>query len=145
MKFKKIPVFIALFVSMGQMAQAQDKIVKVADFGAILNDGKCDIAAIKRALDYAKTVKAEQLLFDAGTYDLFVGDARKNTAIDVQLLDGFTMMGATDAQGQPATTFLRHYEFKNALYARPILHVNKSANFRLQNFIFDNNPRYSTA
>lgn len=126
-------------------AQAQDKIVKVADFGAIPGDGKCDIAAIKRALDYAKTVKAKELRFDAGTYDLFVGDAGKNMAIDVQSLDGFTMKGAVDAQGQPATIFLRHYEFRNSLSARPILHVNKSTNFRLQNFIFDNNPRYSTA
>lgn len=136
---------MALFTTMGEVGQAQDKIVKVADFGAIPNDSKCDIAAVKRALDYAKTVKAKELVFDAGTYDLFVGDAGKNMAIDVQSMDGFTMTGATDAQGQPATTFLRHYEFRNSLSARPILHVDKSANFRLQNFIFDNNPRYSTA
>lgn len=145
MKFKKIPVCIALLVSMGQMAHAQDKVVKVADFGAIPNDGKCDIAAIKRALDYAKTVKAEQLLFDAGTYDLFVGDASKNTAIEVAELSGFTFSGATDKERNPATTFLRHYDFRDDMHGRPILSVRRSPNFHLQNVVFDNNPRYSTA
>src|SRR5690606_31504112 len=118
-------------------AQAHDRIVKVADFGAIPSDGKCDIAAIKSALNYAQTVKAEELVFEAGTYDLFVGNAAKNIAIDVRSLDGFSMTGTIDAKGQPATTFLRHYEFKNALAARPILNVINCTNFQLKNFIID--------
>src|SRR5690606_25844999 len=96
MKFKRKLIFMALFAAMGQVVQAQDKVVQVADFDAIPNDGKCDIAAIKRALDYAKTVKAEELIFDAGTYDLFVGDASKNTAIDIMELHDFTCRGAVD-------------------------------------------------
>lgn len=76
--------------------QAQDKIVKVADFGAIPNDGKCDIAAIKRALDYVKTVKAEELVFDVGTYDLFVGDASKNMAIEIVQYIDFIFRGKMD-------------------------------------------------
>src|SRR5690606_19810655 len=115
-KFKDISVFIALFAAMGQMARAQDEIVKVADFGAIPNDGKCDITAIKRALDYAKTGKAKELQFELGTYDLFVGDASKNTAIDVAELNDFTFSGATDKRGDPATTFLRHYDFRDDMH-----------------------------
>src|SRR5690606_14971242 len=114
-------ILISIGIVIGiHSAQAQDRIVKVADFGAIPNDGECDIAAIKRALNYAKTVQAKELRFDGGTYDLFVGDAEKNIAIDVQSLDGFTMTGETDVRGEPTTTLLRHYEFRNSLSARPI-------------------------
>lgn len=127
------------------MVRAQDKIVKVADFGALPNDGKCDIAAIKKALNYAKTVKAEELVFDAGRYDLFVGDAEKNVAIEIIGFNDFTLKGATDKKGNPTTTFLRHYDFRNDLTGKPILAVNRSHTFRLQNVVFDNNPRYSTA
>lgn len=136
---------MVLFAATGQMVQAQDKIVKVVDFGAIPNDGKCDIAAIKRALNYVKTVKAKELRFDAGTYDLFVGDASKNMAIDVAELYDFTFTGETDKGGNPATTFLRHYDFRDDMHGRPILSVRRSNNFHLQNVVFDNNPRYSTA
>lgn len=123
----------------------QDRIVQVSDFGAVPNDGKCDLAAIKRALNYVKTVKAEELVFDAGTYDLFVGDASKNMAIEVVEYEDFTFRGTVDSEGNPATTFLRHYDFKGDMHGKPILSVRRSNNFHLQNIIFDNNPRFSTA
>ncbi len=125
--------------------QAQDKIVKAADFGAIPDDGKCDMVAIKKALDHAKTVKAGALLLEAGTYDLFVGDASGKMAIDITGMNDFTLKGGIDDKGDPATTFLRHYDFKNDMYGKPILSVRRSKHFGLQNVIFDNSPRYSTA
>ncbi len=94
--YRNFMVLIAMLVVIVHTVQAQDKIVKVADFGAIPNDGKCDIAAIKRALDYVKTVKAEELVFDVGTYDLFVGDASKNMAIEIVQYNDFIFRGKMD-------------------------------------------------
>lgn len=144
MMCRNFMLLIAMFVFV-HTVQAQDKIVKVSDFGALPNDGKCDLAAIKRALNYVKTVKAEELVFDAGTYDLFVGDASKNMAIEVVEYDNFIFKGTADNEGNPATTFLRHYDFKDDMHGKPILSVRRSNNFNLQNIIFDNNPRFSTA
>ncbi|MGS2737680.1 hypothetical protein [Sinomicrobium sp. M5D2P17] len=149
LRYRGLMIWIVLLVAGTTIgvnaARMQDNTVEVSDFGALPNDGKCDRAAIKRALDYAKTVKAEELVFDVGTYDLFVSDASKNTGLDILSLHDFTMRGAINQKGNPATTFLRHYDFKNDMHGKPILSVRHSNNFRLQNIIFDNNPRYSTA
>ncbi|RNL95175.1 hypothetical protein ED312_00825 [Sinomicrobium pectinilyticum] len=145
MIYKGFLVVIAMWITGHHMGHARDKIVNVTDFGAFPDDSKCDINAIKQALEHAKTVGAKALVFEAGTYDLFVGDVTKNTAIEVTKLHDFTMRGSKDSEGNPATTFLRHYDFRNDMYGKPILSVRECNNFRLQHVIFDNAPRYSTA
>lgn len=145
-KHKVFFASVMLFMGIASSGYSQkSNTVKVSDHGAKPNDGKNDIEAIKNAIAKAKKANASSLIFEAGTYDLFVGDADKNIAIEISDLDDFVLSGATDPQGNPATTFLRHYNFKNDLYGKPILSVNRCENFSVKNLIFDNNPRYSTA
>lgn len=122
-----------------------DTIVNVSDFGAIPNDSICDRVAIRKALQYSRKIGAKQLVFEEGIYDLFVGDASVTVGITVEYFNGFTMVGAQDGNGKPATKLVRHYDFKNEMFGNQILRVENCDNFKLKNFIFDNSPRYSTA
>lgn len=119
--------------------------VRVSEFGARPDDGKNDLKAIRRAIAWAKAHKAEKLIFDAGTYDIFAGDVSKEHAILVEGIDDFQMCGATAADGSPATVLLRHYDMGNNLNARNLLRVSECRNFTLSNVVFDNYPRYMTS
>jgi hypothetical protein len=119
--------------------------VRVADFGAVPNDSKNDLEAIRSAIKHLNTSAVKKLIFEAGVYDLDVDDAAKNTALSISNINNLTFEGAVKANKEPATTLLRHYKFKNNLSAKNILYINNCTNFSLKNIIFDNAPRYSTA
>ncbi len=136
---KFVPISLFLFTN------AFAQVVNVADFGAFPDDDKCDIASVKSAIEQAKKIGAKEIKFSKGVYDFKVGDAEKNRGIDIKNLDDVTFSGETNKNGEPATTFLRSYDFKNAMNAAEILLVSNSKNFTLKNVIFDNNPRYMTA
>lgn len=130
--------------SLSPWAGAQSAL-RAADFGAVANDGKCDKAAIKKAIAAAAQNGAKEIVFEKGVYDLNVGDAENNIAIEIANIDGLTFAGALDENGNPATFFVRRYDFKNSLNAREILFVSGCKNFTLKNAVFDNYPRYMTA
>lgn len=125
-------------------AGAQE-LLYVSKFGATPNDGIDDRAAISNTISYAKTNGINEIYFEEGVYDLFVGDAALNFGIWIQDFPNLSIIGAADVSGNPATTLLRHYNMADNISARQILRIDNSANFTLKNVIFDNTPRYMTA
>ncbi len=135
---KKSLCFLTAFAALSAPAQS----VNVADFGAIPNDGKCDMEAIAKALDHVKATGAKELVFEAGVYDLDVGDAQKNRGIFFKGIPNFTMRGAVNEKGEPVTTLLRRYDFKINLNGTNLFRAELCPNFTLKNIVFDNYPQY---
>lgn len=126
-------------------AAAQETIVRVSDFGAVPNDGKNDLKQIRKALRKAEKTGATKIVFDAGTYDIFHSDIEENDALVLSHTQNVTMEGAVDADGEPATMLLRHYEMAPDLKAKNLLRIDECENFTLRNMKFDNSPRYMTS
>lgn len=126
-------------------AAAQETIVRVSDFGAVPNDGKNDLKQIRKALRKAEKTGATKIVFDAGTYDIFHSDIEENDALVLSHTPNVTMEGAVDADGEPATMLLRHYEMAPDLKAKNLLRIDECENFTLRNMKFDNSPRYMTS
>ena len=126
-------------------AAAQETIVRVSDFGAVPNDGKNDLKQIRKALRKAEKTGATKIVFDAGTYDIFHSDIEENDALVLRHTPNVTMEGAVDADGEPATMLLRHYEMAPDLKAKNLLRIDECENFTLRNMKFDNSPRYMTS
>lgn len=126
-------------------AAAQETIVRVSDFGAVPNDGKNDLKQIRKALRKAEKIGATKIVFDAGTYDIFHSDIEENDALVLSHIPNVTMEGAVDADGEPATMLLRHYEMAPDLKAKNLLRIDECENFTLRNMKFDNSPRYMTS
>ena len=125
-------------------AGVQSDTICVSDFGAVPGDGKCDLKAIKKAISEAVKTGARRLVFDKGTYDIFVEDAEK-FAFVIKGAKNLSVEGAASAGGTPLTKIVRHYKMAVDIDARAIFQVSECENFRLKNLIFDNYPRYFTA
>lgn len=139
-------IFSALSVlTLCLAAAAQETIVRVSDFGAVPNDGKNDLKQIRKALRKAEKIGATKIVFDAGTYDIFHSDIEENDALVLSHTPNVTMEGAVDADGEPATMLLRHYEMAPDLKAKNLLRIDECENFTLRNMKFDNSPRYMTS
>ena len=122
------------------------KVFRVSDFGAFPNDGKCDIEAVKSAIEAcAKHGGKAVLKFDAGKYEFFVKDPNKDCAVKITKVNGLSIEGAVSADGAPATVFLRRYKYAPSLDAASILLADRCEGFSLKNVVFDNFPRYMTA
>lgn len=119
-----------------------DGVVRVREYGAVPDDGRCDIDAIAEAVRAATAKKASVIEFEAGTYDLFVGDAALRNAIEIRNIDNLTLRGAVNRKGEPATVFLRHYEMAKDINGRQILLVRDCDGFTLENVRLDNSPQY---
>jgi hypothetical protein len=127
----------------GDAASASE--VRVGDFGAVPDDGKCDIAAIRLAVAHAKKTGAGVLKFEKGVYDLMFGSMRTASPLRFEDMDGFGVTGGVDEKGDPTTTLLRHYKFESNSHGSYILYAKNCKGFALKNIIFDNNPRYASA
>lgn len=136
-------LYILISFSLALCAGAQT--VKVADFGAIPNDGKCDKHAVRMAYQHAKQTKAKELVFDKGTYDFEIDDPTKEAALDLFEFENFCVRGEVNADGSPATLLLRHYKFASNMTGLQILRAIRCKNFSVKNLAFDNSPRYSSA
>ncbi|PQJ79814.1 hypothetical protein [Polaribacter porphyrae] len=119
--------------------------IKVADFGAIPNDGKDDLKAIKNAVKALSKEKNKILIFEEGTYDLFFDEEGKERGIRIYDQNNVTFLGKNDKDNNPLTTLLRHHKVKNNVWGKTILEVVRCDNFKLKNFIFDNFPRNTSA
>ncbi|OAM90281.1 hypothetical protein AW736_00915 [Termitidicoccus mucosus] len=119
--------------------------INVRDFGAVADDSICDLAAIRRAVAFARANNVREINFDPGTYDLEVKNPEKEIAIDLNGFEDLVFAGAVNADGTPATLLLRKYEFSGNISARQILRAIKCKHIHLKNFVLDNAPRYTTA
>jgi len=81
----------------------------------------------------------------AGVYDLFVDDPSKEIAIEINRANDFTFAGEPAANGEPATTLLRHYKLRLGINGKQTLRAANCKNINIKNLTFDDNPRYMTA
>lgn len=117
-------------------------VIKVRDFGAVPDDGVCDIAAIEEAVRAAAAKKATAIEFEEGVYDLFVGDASARNAIEIMNMDNLALRGAVNRKGEPATVLMRHYDMAENIDGKQTLLVKNCSGFTLENLRFDNTPQY---
>lgn len=106
MKKRKI-LGVVLLVSAVLSATAAE--IRVSDFGAKPDDGKCDISAIRKAFVHAVANKATTVRFDAGVYDLNIGDATKDI-FEIDGAENLSIVGAVGSDGEPKTVLLRKYK-----------------------------------
>ena len=132
-------VCIAIFAN---FSFAQD--VKIADFGGLPNDNKCDILAFESALSHCKKVGAKRLILNSGVYEFHIENPEKQVAILIEDMPNFSIEGVSK-NNVPQTILLRKYEFKPNLSGTQILSVRHCENFKLQGVAFDNFPQYMSA
>lgn len=120
----------------------QAGIVDVADFGAVPNDGKCDTAAIQKAIQAAVRQGGAEVHFAAGVYDLIEtvpGNGHDNY-IDISDAKNLALIGAVDSSGRPVTRLERYIELNNDSSPYYELSISSSRNISIKNFVLANNP-----
>ncbi len=114
----------------------------MADFGAIPNDGKDDLASIRAAIEHAKKIGAKGILFDSGVYELHVSENFKDELILLDSLPDFSFLGAASEGGEPKTVLRRVYEQRPYMEFGYILKADRCPNLSVKNIEFDNSPRF---
>ncbi len=137
--------FLGLAIFALSLTCVAEESLSVSKFGAIPNDGKCDIQAIAECLKYAKENGAKKIIFESGVYDLEVKDVNNDRAILINGFTGLVLEGAVNEKGEPSTVLQRRYEYKGNLNATQILRVEYCPEFTLKNIVFDNSPQYMSA
>lgn len=99
------------------------------------------ISAIRKAFAYAVANKATTVRFDAGVYDLNIGDATRDI-FEIDGAENLSIVGAVGSDGEPKTVFLRRYKPERNLFGGKILKVLRSPNLSVRGIAFDNFPRY---
>lgn len=120
----------------------------VAEFGAFPDDGKCDMNAINAALVAAKKNNKPVIYFDAGTYNLrntcIVPGKGYENYITLHKFKNFTIEGATDKNGKPATRIERNLKLSNDTEAPHQVDISYSKGITLRNLILTNDPPLGT-
>lgn len=123
--------------------------VHVIDFGAVPDDGKCDVAAITEAIATVQSKPGSVIVFDAGVYNLHENSATRwnnNLAmIHIRDLEGITLRGAKTPDGQPATVLEMNLELDNDVTGATHIDIRNGRDIRLENLILDHSPRFATA
>lgn len=142
-------IFLAALIFLsGHYSNASDK-VYIKDFGAVPNDAVDDAPAIRKAIQHAKENGLTHFVFEAGTYFLkssapYTGLGHRHLAFIE--MDDIVVEGQVDANGQPATTLLRHNPAYTNGKSLPGVVLFKDCNgVVFKNFVMDNDPDYCTA
>ena len=124
-------------------------VVSVADFGAFPDDGKCDAAAIRQAIASVDGKENVVVSFDKGIYNLkedAILTRRNHTAmLFVWGQKNWTLRGALSEDGKPATTLEMNLALGNQITGASHLDLRDNQEIRVENLIFDQNPRFATA
>ena len=81
--------YIICVVIFANFSSAQD--VRIADFGGLADDNKCDIVAFKSALSHCKKIGAKRLILDSGVYEFHIDNPQKQIAIMVENIPNFSI------------------------------------------------------
>ena len=119
-------------------------IVSVRDFGAVPDDGNCDAAAINAAIQYARGNSATAVEFQPGVYNLKYQEGGASPTLILYDVSDLMLLGQADSSGEPATVLELNLPLRNNFGVRH-LDARNSRNLRLENLVFDLNPRYSTS
>lgn len=139
----KKTVILGLLLVAACGVPAQNKI-SVRDFGAVPDDGQCDIAAINRAVKAAGA--GSVIEFEAGTYNLFNENGRNFNMIVIDGVSGLTLQGRTDGSGAPSTRFeLNVKKIGNDMDTACPLRILRSRDITVKNIAFDNRPSFASA
>ena len=137
---KRKLLLLALLLWAGHSAYG----VRVADFGAVPDDGKCDMDAINRAIQTALSSGAREVVFEAGTYNLrstvTIPGRGHDNYIGLFEVSDLALVGRTDREGRPATRLERNVELNNDTKPNYQLDIADSENITVRNFIFTNDP-----
>jgi hypothetical protein len=118
--------------------------ISARDFGAFPNDGKCDAAAINRAITAAPS--GAQIELEAGTYNLLDENNENFNLVVIRNKNNITLSGQTNKKGIPSTLFeLNVKELKNDMDTACPLRIFNSNNINIKNIAFDNKPAFATA
>jgi len=118
--------------------------VRVADFGAVPDDGKCDMESIHRAIQTAIGENRRTVVFEAGVYQLTetVAIAKKGDHHYIGIFDAenLTLIGQTDRSGRPITRLERTVKLDNETKPHIQINIEHSRRITVKNFILTNNP-----
>lgn len=132
----------AAFVSVLQAATTFD----ARDFGAVPDDGRCDMAAINRAIESADRDEPAVLRFEAGTYNLRESTRSMDALITIAGASQLTLLGQTGEGGKPLTRFERNVpEMQNDMHAATQVRIINSSDVAIKNIVSDNDPAFGTA
>lgn len=127
----------------------EETIVDVADFGSIPGDGKCDVKTIRSAIESCAGKKNIVIKFGPGVYNLkedaIEGKSSFLATLYIWNQEGWTLRGAVDSNGNPATTLEMNLKLGNTVTGASHLDIRKCKNLSIENFVFDQNPRFATS
>ncbi|MCK9478570.1 MAG: DNRLRE domain-containing protein [Firmicutes bacterium] len=119
------------------------KIIHVKDFGAIPDDGICDVKAICDAIDAAKKESNAVVMFDEGVYNL-KDEVKLPAMIVIDKAKNMTLSGQVNSQGEPTTMLEMNLTLGNDITSGRHLDVNNSENIKIENILMDHYPRFNT-
>jgi len=139
----------ALLILGTALTAKSETVVRVSDFGAVADDGKCDADAIRAAVASVSNLPNVRIVFDAGVYNLAedsVADRGGRLAmVHLWGLDDWVIEGAADAAGNPATKLEMNLNLRNEVTGARHLDIRDCNRFEVRNLIIDQNPRMATA
>jgi hypothetical protein len=143
------PVPLPAFAAPNTQPTNSVRIINVAAFGALPNDGKCDTLAIAAAIKAARdSNQPTEIRFAPGTYNLTRtvsgGMGAKDCYIGLTDAENLTFAGATDDAGRPATRLERSVDLNNDATPPSQLIIQDSHNIAFRNFILANNPPFGS-
>ena len=124
--------------------------ISVREFGAIPCDSIDDSKSILAAIEHARANGIHSVRFEAGAYE-FKGlpgwetsERRKRSCyISLKDVSDLELIGAVDAQGKPATSWIKDNDLKEC---QPmILSVDRGTNVTVRNISADLSPYYYSA
>lgn len=140
----------AALVILGVVAPApSETLVRVADFGAVPDDGICDAAQIRAAVASVASQPKVRIELDAGVYNLAEASiANRSGRLAMVHLWGhedWVFEGAVNAAGEPATKLEMNLNLGNEVTGARHLDIRDCRGFHARNLIIDQNPRMATA
>lgn len=119
-QFESPPSFFRTQRAMPLVSLNTTSTINVSDYGAIVNDGKDDIAAIANAINAAKSIATAQnpvrLLFENGTYDIMYNRSSSHS-IEIRDVNGLLWDGqnAEFLMHNPTVGFLALLRCENTI------------------------------
>lgn len=120
----------------------------VADFGAVPDDGKCDMEAINTAIRTAIKAGDPEVVFASGVFNMRTtcavpGKGYENY-ITLNEVENLSLVGQTDTSGRPTTRLERNLTLNNDTSAPYQVDISNSKRISLKNFVLTNDPPLGT-
>jgi hypothetical protein len=121
--------------------------IHVADFGAVPDDGQCDMQAIDTAVRTAIRTGCRRVDFATGTYVMAVPgtpSVRDGGYIVIRSVTNLALVGQTNSAGRPATRIERAIAPGNDVAPPSQIRIDRSSRISVRNLVLANNPPLGT-